>query len=150
MTKAEAHELALAHIQLAHELGEAVNAQSEFLISVSYALLVLAFIAPHVLNRVTTPLILGLYMTYMIAAGSNMVFDLEISRASMLDAETLLAEHEIQLATFDEKIRAQRDTELTTTQEIGRLHMPGLFMATIGYVCFVSYRNWRGKTAATQ
>ena len=145
MTAAEVHELAFLHIQFAHQLGESVNNQTEFWVSVSYAVLVLAFIAPHVLNKVTTPLILCLYITYTVAIGSNLLFDLDTSKASMMDAEKLLVDNGIELATFDEKIRAQRDANLTTTQEIGRLHVPGLFLATVGYVCFASYSTWRKR-----
>ena len=150
MTTAEAHELALMHIQFGHELGESVTSQVEFWVSVSYAVLVLAFLAPHVLNKVTTPLVLFLYVTCTVSYGSNMLFDLDTAKASMSDAETLLVANRIELSTFDEKIRAQRDSSLTTTQEIGRLHLPGLFFATIGYVCFASYSNWRKRHPKTE
>ena len=143
MNVAEAHELALMHIEFGHELGEAFNRQSEFWVSVSYGILVLAFVAPHALNRLTTPLVLALYILFSISIATNALFDLETSRASMKDAERLLNDNGINLATFDEKSSPQDDTEFRLIQAIGALHVPGLFCATLGYVCFASFTGSR-------
>ena len=141
MTEAEAHELALMHVQFGHDLGEAALRQGEFWVSVSYGLLVLAFVAPHTLNKVTTPLVLALYILYTSFASTNAYFDLSAADASRADASRLLAEHELRLDVLDEKNR--EEGELTLPLAVGGLHAPGLFIATLGYVCFVSYRNWR-------
>ncbi|MDP5071755.1 MAG: hypothetical protein NWQ45_12740 [Congregibacter sp.] len=66
MTAAEAHELALMHLQFGHSLGEAIMSTLQFWVSVSYGVLILAFIAPQALNRVTTPLILTLYVVFSV------------------------------------------------------------------------------------
>ena len=133
--------MALMHVQFGHDLGEAALRQSEFWVSVSYGLLVLAFVAPHTLNKVTTPLVLALYVLYTTFASTNVYFDLKAADASRADASRLLAEHELRLDLLDEKNR--EDDALTLPLAIGGLHAPGLFIATLGYVCYVSYRNWR-------
>ena len=138
MNIAEAHELALNHIEFAHELGEAFNRQSEFWVSVSYGVLVLAFVAPHALNRVTTPLILTLYILFTVSIITNASFDLATARASMKDAESLIEANGIKLTSFEEKSRPQNDTGFKIIQGIGELHVPGLFFATVGYVCYAS------------
>ena len=143
MNVAEAHELALMHMEFAHELGEATNRQIEFWISVSYGILVLAFVAPHALNRLTTPLVLTLYILFSMSFASNVSFDLETAVASMKDAEQLMNSNDVKLATFDEKFRPQTETEFRLTTRIGALHLPGLFCATIGYVCFAGFIGGR-------
>jgi hypothetical protein len=143
MNVAEAHELALMHIEFAHELGEATSRQGEFWVSVSYGILVLAFVAPHALNRLTTSLVLTLYILFSISIVTNISFDLETAAGTMKDAERLINDNGIKLATFDEKSRPKTDTDFRLIQTIGALHMPGLFCATIGYVCFASFIGWR-------
>jgi hypothetical protein len=140
MNVAEVHELALMHIEFGHDLGEAVNRQVEFWISVSYGILVLAFVAPHALNRLTTPLVLTLYILFSMSSVSNIQFDLKTAEASLEDAEQLINSKDIKLNTLDEKSRPQT---FRLNQRIGALHVPGLFFATIGYVCFASFIGWR-------
>ena len=141
MTQAEAHELALMHVQFAHELGESALRQGEFWVSVSYGLLVLTFVAPHALNKVTTPLVLTLYILYTAFITTNSYFDLDAVEASRADAGRLVSEHQLNLNVLEEKNREQGDLALPLA--LGSLHAPGLFFATLGYVGFVSYKNWR-------
>ena len=141
MTKSEAHELALMHVQFGHDLGEAALRQGEFWISVSYGLLVLAFVAPHALNKVTTPLVLTLYILYSSFITTNSYFDLSAAEASRADADRLVAEFNLNLKVLEEKNREKGDLNLPLA--LGSLHAPGLFLGTVGYVCFVSYRNCR-------
>ena len=105
MTQAEAHELALMHVQFAHELGESALRQGEFWVSVSYGLLVLTFVAPHALNKVTTPLVLTLYILYTAFITTNSYFDLDAAEASRADAGRLVSEHQLNLNVLEEKNR---------------------------------------------
>ena len=143
MTTAEAYELALMQVQLSHELGEAANRAGEFWMSVTYLLLAIAVIAPQTLNKVTTPLLLTLYILYTLNFGTNAEYDQDTANAAMRDAEVLVVKHELSLQVVHEKKRITDDPELNLRQSIAGWHGPGMFYATIGYVCFVSYRNWR-------
>ena len=143
MTQAEAYELALMQVQLSHELGEAANRTSEFWMSVTYLLLAIAVIAPQTLNKVTTPLLLTLYILYTLSITTSIEYDQDTANAAMRDAETLVIRHELSLQVVQEKKRLTDDPELSLRQTIASWYGLGLFCVTIGYVCFVSYRNWR-------
>lgn len=143
MTQAEAYELALMQVEFSHELGEAVAGASGFWMSVSYVLLAIAVLVPQALNKVTTPLILTLYILFTLSAASNSVYDQDTANAAMRDAEALVVKHELSLQVFQEKKRFTDDPELSFRQFIGVSFFLGLFLVTIGYLCFVNYRNWR-------
>ncbi|MEP6390332.1 MAG: hypothetical protein ABJ056_10460 [Halioglobus sp.] len=143
MTKAEAYELALMQVELSHELGEAASRSAEFWTSASYILLVIAFIAPKALNKATTPIILTLYILMTLSFVTNAEYDQDTANAAMRDAEALVVDHELSLQVVSEKKRFTDDPELNLRQSIAGWSGPGIFLATIGYVCFVSYRNWR-------
>ena len=143
MTQAEAYELALMQVQLSHELGEAANRTSEFWMSVTYLLLAIAVIAPQVLSKVTTPLLLAFYILMTLNCATNAEYDQDTADAAMRDAEALVVDHGLSLQVVSEKKRFTDDPELNLRQSIAGWHGPGMFYATIGYVCFVSYRNWR-------
>jgi len=102
---------------------------------------VLAFVAPQALNKVTTPLVLVLYILYSSFITTNSYFDLGTADASREDAAQLVSEFNLNLNVLEEKKR--REGELALPLTLGSLHAPGLFFAVVGYVCFVSYKNRR-------
>ncbi len=142
MTEAEAYELALMQLALAHEIGESVFRTAEFWMSVSYVLLALSFVAPQMLNKITTPIILALYILFTLAMFNRGEYDLNTSVGAIRDAESLISKHELSLVVFDQKIRLGPDKPLPFRRAIAFGFAPGLFLVTIGYIFFVGRKNW--------
>ena len=141
MTEAEAYELALQHVIFAHELGEATISQGQFWAGVSYAILAIAFVAPHVLNRYTTPILLVLYMLFSLNISTNTEFDYTTSVASMKDAENLIEKYNLELTVFDEKNRHNVDADLGFRHAISIKYADGLFWGTLIIVCVQAFRQ---------
>jgi hypothetical protein len=149
MTEAEAYEVALQYMTFAHDLGEAAHDRIQFWIGTSYVLLIAAYAAPHRLNLGITTLLMALYITFSLFTYTIIRFDSETAYAAMRDAVAVMQNNSIQIESVSEKMRAQTDEQLRHLEDLSMLFAPGLFLGVMGFVVFVTLKNWKNRKANT-
>jgi len=149
MTEAEAYEVALQYMTFAHDLGEAAHDRIQFWIGTSYVLLIAAYAAPHRLNLGITTLLMALYITFSLFTYTIIWFDSETVYAAMRDAVAVMQNNSIQIESVSEKMRAQTDEQLRHLEDLSMLFAPGLFLGVMGFVVFVTLKNWKNRKANT-
>ena len=146
MTEAEAFELALQYMVYAHDLGEANHDRIQFWIGTSYVLLLAAYAAPQRMTIGVSILLLVLYVTFTTFTLTVLGFDTDTAGASMRDSLRIMEAGNVEIESVVEKMRAQTDEELKNREAISALFAPGLFLGVVGFVSFVTFKNWRNRS----
>ena len=141
MTEYEAYDIAINLVRFSHELGESILQQIQFWAGVSYALLAITLIAADKLTTGISTLLLVLYVAFSIDSVANVLLDLQVAKASLSDANTMLEANSLFLEAVDEKYSHLTDNEFKSIRRVAMYYAPGLFIGTLGYLVFSTLRE---------
>ena len=141
MTEYEAYDIAINLVRFSHELGESILQQIQFWAGVSYALLAITLIAADKLTIGISTLLLVLYVAFSIDSVANVLLDLQVAKASLSDANTMLEANSLFLEAVDEKYSHLTDNEFKSIRRVAMYYAPGLFIGTLGYLVFSTLRE---------
>jgi hypothetical protein len=145
VTEFEASELALHLVEFTHELGEAIQVRIEFWSAISYGLIVLAYLAPDRLKIGVCTFLLTLYVLFSLNMLQVIGHDVDTVAASHRDALELSEQYGLNLESVLTKAEASSDEERRFSRMITFLYVPGLFVATIAFLGFTSFDQWRSR-----